>query len=309
MQTYRIKLYLSSGFITPWHADTIFGHLCWAAERHGAFDNFTGASGLIDLYRGGTPPLILSDAFPAGFLPAPANLKEFFGRRSGDKLDVDSYSFLKRVKSTEYITMEQFRSYQCGELFDLVEQEGQVVSSVTLHNQINRLTGTTGDKGSLFELDERFVKGDRLNIYARIEEDFEDDVKRLFEFFAAGGFGKKKSTGKGSFQLEEFEKFDELDVVDTPNGFVTLSHFVSSTHDPVDGAYKTVVKYGKLGEEKALCGNPFKKPLLMFKPGAVFRTEAFKQFAGRLIENIAYADDSVVQYGYALTAPVQIIGK
>ena len=304
MQTYRIKLSLSSGFITPWQSDTIFGHLCWAAERHGDFDNFTGASGLINLYRMGKPPLIVSDAFPAGFLPAPTYLKVFFDLKSGDKLDIEKYSFLKMVKNTEYITIEQFRSFQRGEIFDPGEQAGQFVSSVTLHNQINRLTGTTGDEGSLFELEERFAKNHRLDIYVKIEEEFEDDVKRLFELFAAGGFGKKKSTGKGAFKIEHFERFEKLDTVKTANGFVSLSHFVPSQSDPVDGVYKTIIKYGKLGEEKALCGNPFKKPLIMFKPGAVFKTEVMKPFFGRLVEKIAYADDSVVQYGYAFPVPV-----
>ncbi len=304
MQCYRIKLTVSSAFITPWHSDTIFGHLCWAAERHGVFDNFTGASGLIDLYCGDAPPFIVSDAFPAGFLPVPVNLKEYFNRETGEKLSKERYSFLKKLKSIEYITVDQFRSYQRGEQFDLEEQTGHIVSAITLHNQINRLTGTTGDAGTLYELDEKFVAKGKLDLYVRIQDGFKDDVMKLFDIFASGGFGKKKSTGKGAFTVEQFERFDELDSVEKADGFMALSHFIPSKKDPIDGAYKTIVKYGKLGEEKALCGNPFKKPLLMLRPGAIFTAEVMKPFYGRMIERIAYADKDVVQYGYAFPVPV-----
>jgi len=65
-----------------------------------------------------------------------------------------------------------------------------------------------------------------------------------------------------------------------------------------------MIKYGKLGEEKTYCGQPFKKPLIMLKPGAVFRTANVKPFYGRLVEDIAYGDPSVVQYGLAFPVPI-----
>lgn len=305
MRTYEIQLSIPTGFITPWHADTVFGHLCWVAERHDGFAGFTGAAGLIDLYRNGEPPLIISDAIPAGFLPAPANLREFFDRGVDASLDTDRYSLLKNVKSAAFVTAEQFQSYQKGEPFDFAAVEDQFISSVTLHNQINRFSNTTGTEGSLFELNERYARSGKLSIYARIREGFEADARQLFELFAAGGFGKKKSTGKGAFAISSFEAFAGFDGIDKPNGFVSLSHFVPAQNDPVAGAYKTLVKYGKMGEEKGLGGNPFKKPLLMLKPGAVFRTDAVRPYYGRLIEGIAYTDPAVVQYGFCFAAPVR----
>jgi CRISPR-associated protein Csm4 len=83
-----------------------------------------------------------------------------------------------------------------------------------------------------------------------------------------------------------------------------LSHFVPAKNDPTNGAYKTMVKYGKLGEEKTFCGNPFKKPLIVLKPGAVFKTQIMKPFYGRLLEKIAFADPAMVQYGYAFPVPI-----
>lgn len=308
MQTYIIELSVLTGFITPWHADTIFGHLCWVAERHNGFDNFNGAAEFIELYRKESPPLIISDAFPSGLLPAPVNLRDIFSFKDDSALTVEQYSFLKRVKNAEYITVEQFHNYQRGKPFDFGEKEMPYETSVTLHNQINRLSNTMGDQGSLFQLDEKYVKQGKLNIYVRIKDGFKNDVVRLFELFATGGFGKKKSTGKGTFKISRFEEFNLLDSVDNPNGFVCLSHFVPAHHDPVDGIYKTIVKYGKLGDEKSLQGNPFKKPLLMLKPGSIFKTETKpKDFYGCLINGIAPAKPEVVQYAYSFAAPTTCI--
>ncbi|MEI6125152.1 MAG: hypothetical protein WCQ99_01230 [Pseudomonadota bacterium] len=306
MQTYLIDLNINSGFITPWHADTIFGHLCWVAERHTGFENFKGAAGLIDLYRKGEPPFIVSDAFPDGFLPAPANLKELFAGTFAEGLTIDKYSALKKVKETEYITIDQLQSYQRGTIFDFKDFKKPFALAVTLHNQINRMSNTTGEHGSLFELDEKYVKAGKLNVYVKISDGFKNDVIRLFDLFAAGGFGKKKSSGKGAFKINRFEECGIFEGIDSPNGFVCLSHFIPAPHDPAEGFYKTTVKYGKMGEEKSLGGNPFKKPLLMIKPGAVFKTDTVKSFYGRLMENIAYSDASVVQYGFAFPVPVKI---
>jgi CRISPR-associated protein Csm4 len=306
MRTYLIELSVTSGFITPWHSDTIFGHLCWVAERHDGFMNFSGAAGLIDLHRGGKPPLILSDAFPAGFLPAPADLKEFFDRRMKGELDTDKYSLLKKVKGIEYVNLDQFHRYQKGELFELGEGDDPIISAFTLHNQINRLTNTTREEGSLFELEERFVRGGKFSIYARIREGFEEDTNRLFELFAAGGFGRKKSSGKGAFKVLDIKEFDDLDGVGQPESYLSLSHFVPAQSDPTEGTYKVMVKYGKMGEEKSCGGNPFKKPLLMIRPGAVFRTHNFRPYYGRMVENIVYFNSEVVQYCFAFAVPLGV---
>lgn len=305
MHTYLVELAVPSGFITPWHSDTIFGHLCWVAERHDEFENFKGAGGLIDLYRNGKVPLILSDAFPAGYLPAPANLKEFFEKRQNGELDEVKYSFLKKVKSIRYLTWEQFRKYQQGELFEVDGCKDQIIPAYTLHNQINRLTNTTGELGSLFELEENFVSGGKLNIYVRISEGFENDTRTLFELFEKGGFGRKKSTGKGAFKLLSIAEFNCLDDTEKPGGFLSLSHFVPAQSDPIDGTYRVTVKYGKMGEERAIGGNPFKKPLLMIRPGSVFKTDSIRPYYGRLIENVAYTHTDVVQYGYGFAVPIK----
>lgn len=123
---------------------------------------------------------------------------------------------------------------------------------------------------------------------------------------AQGGYGKKRTTGKGAFSLNSFERFNGFGLPEgvIANGFVMLSHFVPAATDPTDGAWKVRVKYGKLGDEKTFCGNPFKKPLIMLQPGAVFRTENPKLWYGMLVENIAFTDPDVVQYGFGFAVPL-----
>ena len=68
MLTFLAKLRPKAATLTPWQADTIFGHLCWTM-RHNA-----GESELVSFlehYRQNDPPVLLSNGFPAGLLPRP----------------------------------------------------------------------------------------------------------------------------------------------------------------------------------------------------------------------------------------------
>jgi CRISPR-associated protein Csm4 len=95
-------------------------------------------------------------------------------------------------------------------------------------------------------------------------------------------------------------------IIANPNGFVSLSPFVPAQNDPVDGVYKTIVKYGKLGENYALCGNPFKKPLLLLKADSVFKTpDTPKEYYGGIINGTASAKPEVVQFAYAFAVPMK----
>jgi len=62
MRTFRVRLSLVSSLGTPFQADTLFGHICWAIrylEGEGALTEF------LDAYTDGKTPVILSDGMPA----------------------------------------------------------------------------------------------------------------------------------------------------------------------------------------------------------------------------------------------------
>ncbi|MDD2366189.1 MAG: hypothetical protein PHN84_08505 [Desulfuromonadaceae bacterium] len=259
---------------------------------------------MIDLFCTGDIPFAISDGFPTGLLPAPITLKGRFLSESSENLDSSSYALMKKAKKREYLTLAQFQAFQRGETPDLENESKEFVKTTTLHNKISRFTNTTGEAGSLFERDEIFAPDGTVQIYAKVREGFEDDLRLLFELVSHSGFGAKKSSGKGACSVEKFELFSGFDRNAKSSGFVTLSHYVPAQNDPTDGAYKTMIKYGKLGEEKTFSGNPFKKPLIMLKPGAVFKTDDVKPYYGRLVKEIAYSEPDVVQYGFAFVVPV-----
>ncbi len=311
METYQFTLYVPSGFVTPWQADTIFGHLCWTAERHDCFQRFSGAAGLIELFRKGDPPFILSDGFPSGMLPAPVSLKNLYNQAGDEPVDIEKYALMKRAKKITHLTIDEFREFQKGHVPKLADDRPKgFIYTTVLHNSISRITNTTGTQGSLFENDEMYAAEGEIQIYIKIKEGFEDDVRLLFEKFSQGSYGAKKSTGKGAFFVKNIKTYDGFYMADEStragkvNGFTTLSHFVPVAGDPTEGTYKIMIKYGKLGEEKTFCGQPFKKPIIMLKPGAVFYTDDVKPFYGGLVESISDAEPSVVQYAFAFAVPV-----
>ena len=68
MKLYRFTLTPQSAMGTPLVGDTLFGQLCWAVR------NRFGEARLIELLEGYTtqyPFMVVSDAFPEGFLPLP----------------------------------------------------------------------------------------------------------------------------------------------------------------------------------------------------------------------------------------------
>ncbi|HAB50664.1 MAG TPA: hypothetical protein DCE80_00560, partial [Ignavibacteriales bacterium] len=69
------------------------------------------------------------------------------------------------------------------------------------------------------------------------------------------------------------------------------------------GRYYTHVKYGKLGEELSLSRIPFKKPMLMIKPGSFFFTEKQKEYYGRVTVDgeASPANPFAVQFGIPFT--------
>ncbi|MEJ2445572.1 MAG: hypothetical protein P8Y42_19335 [Exilibacterium sp.] len=68
MQIWRYTLKPLSAFATPLKGDTLFGQLCWALRhRYGEQE----LSQQLEGYTQGYPFCVLSDAFPASYLPRP----------------------------------------------------------------------------------------------------------------------------------------------------------------------------------------------------------------------------------------------
>lgn len=312
LRIYKVAYKLRSATASSWQADTIFGHLCWALRY------MDGEDKLVDFlrqYEEGEPPLILSNGFPFDYLPCPIMPLmpplPFKPLHKPDTIEIQSSEFQRRkeVGKVEYVTLEEFNRAINGkpvllEARDILERKKQIHSPrATLKNQINRFTATTGGEGNLFDFEEYFWS--EVSIYAKIADEFIAQAQRLFNSIGKTGFGKRKSVGYGAITSMRFDQFDGFHTPLDANGFVTLSNFVPRESDPVQGAWQTIVKYGKLGEEYANKENPFKRPLLMLAAGSAFYDAPIKEYYGRMIHHVSYYPE-VVQYTLAFPVAAKL---
>lgn len=65
MEFFKIKICLTSSLLTPFHSDILWGHICWALRYISDLQEF------LDAYSSDEPPLLISNAFPEGYLPYP----------------------------------------------------------------------------------------------------------------------------------------------------------------------------------------------------------------------------------------------
>jgi len=318
MITYRLRLLPRSAFLSPWQADTIFGHLCWAIRRH------EGENALLEFlepFRVNEPRLVLSNAFPSDFLPRPLMRPPNAPSSGSPKMEqVEAMRRQKETRGVKYVKLDEFNALCRGESLELVVQQDTLWTETILKNQINRLTGGTTpldeeEGGNLYSVDEqRFVDVKTgallpMAVYVKVADDkWAERTLDLFKRVSLSGFGAKKSAGYGQFEVQGFEPFDGFLQLPEADGFVSLSNFVPAPSDPDKGHYHTLVKYGKLGEEYASSGrlSPFKFPILMLGAGSTFYISESRDFYGQLVRGVHPEDEGIVQYGYAFALPVKL---
>lgn len=299
MLTYRAIIRPLSATYSPWQADTLFGHFCWLMryeEGEAALRTF------LEHYRQGHPPLLCSNGFPGDWLPSP--------------LLPPAAGMGQRPR---WISLEEFNTLRRGESVAPAPHPRLTTERIRFKQPINRLTGTpvppdatpgSGQRYSVAELG--FVdqsgehpEGRPVSVYVKTRDNFWGRrAAELFQHLSRSGYGAKKSAGYGHFTVEwaQFRGFD----LDLPgaNGFISLSHWTPARTDPTDGFYDRLVKYGRLGEELATAGHPFKFPLMMLTAGSAFYARhPIRDWYGRLVPGIAPADPRVVQYAYAFAVP------
>lgn len=325
---YTIELSFHSPLVTPLQSDTIFGHLCWAVrylkwEKEDRLAEFLGKFSETE-----PPPLLVSNGFPEGFLPKPILppvtqdvIDQLFGLK--DRLN-NSFK-IKTIKNTDIIPKARFKELQreaikpdrlFREMKDCYEEiEAQNIKMQTMvvqHNTIDRIKGRV-KKGGLYSQEETFFdEGSGIyQIYLKTNYFTKEDLQRIFTFISEGGYGRDKSTGKGSFTFKIEEGIDLPDA-DSPDAFMSLSSFIPNENDPVKGYYNLIHKYGKLGGMFAqgsaeVSGNPFKVPLIMFSAGSVFHDEDYKpgKFYGSLLREV-HQNKDIRHYAYAFPIGINV---
>jgi CRISPR-associated protein Csm4 len=304
MRLFKSTLTLHTASATHWQADTVFGHLCWSLLRR---SGETTLAEFLSLYEEKTPPVLLSDGFPGDYLPRPL-LPPPVAPAAGEskRQRIERLRLAKKLQQVELLTLDEFNRARMGQPVEPSLTQETLKESLHIHamqkNQIDRVTNTAGSEaGELYNIVEYRIP--RVTIFWRIAEGYFDTVSEFLNDLQATGYGKRKSVGYGQvegFTLKEFNGFTD---VPEANGFVTLSRFVPEPDDPTDGYWNATVKYGKLGEELAVSGNPYKRPLVQLVPGSCFRDATPREWYGRLLGGLSQLPE-VKHYGFAFPVPM-----
>ncbi|KKM85562.1 hypothetical protein LCGC14_1287800 [marine sediment metagenome] len=326
---YRYKITPLSPIVTPIMSDTIFGHFCWAllysrGEEHliGFLDSFGNDKGA---------PVLFSSAFLSGYLPRPDlpplnrnQVKKFvhkhFGKKKGEQYN--GLSTIKDWSKIRLISLKQWydlkddysneRLYEGFASEGLHKDESVFEIEVSASNIINRISGAVEQEGGgLFQREKIWYhEGVELDLYVEINNDEMTDIVRWFltKYLPEHGFGADKSTGMGSLSISPDEIFDsEMIRVSDFNALLSLSMVSFRGMEEHDVLYRLKTKFGKLGGSFAVSsptgGNPrpFKKPILMYEPGAVFfNTESLSNQS--LLDNV-HSDNRIRHCGVPITVP------
>lgn len=275
---FRIRLRLVAPLGTPMVSGTLFGHLCWAyLDRHGepALEDWLAA-----MERGERAPFLISDAFPADHLPRPLLPPEI---PAGDPSPEDARRHKRQRKAT-LVRREEFLRLRARPT-----REGDWLGAVAdppslgvqhAHNVIDRLRNTTPEVAGLWfvEDDWGFTLLPERDVYVETDLDA-GELRDLFAHVGATGYGRDVTYGRGFFEVVEVAEDTELAA--GPQGddirLVSLSHGCL-TANMADARWRRVTHFGKLAARAegrpAAHGQParpWKKPLLLMRPGATFR--------------------------------------
>ena len=232
------------------------------------------------------------------------NKLEYISIEQWNKLK-DDYSELRVLKTF-------FERYKREEGFsDSTSFEMEVATS----NTISRTSGTvTAESGGLFQREKIWYhEGIELDLYVEInsEEMIPAVSQFLIEFLPATGFGADKTIGMGALAITLDGTFNpDFFQGKGPNARLSLSLASFPGIERYDAYYRLKTKFGKLGGDFAVSsptgGNPrpFKKPILMYEPGAVFLCE--ENFRDKpLLENV-HSDQRIRHCGIPVTLPFKI---
>lgn len=312
---FKLSVKPVSSFLSDLQSDTIFGHFCWRLKEN---QGEIVLSELLDYFKKDKPVFTLSNALfdykDELYFPKPLFSPEPISDVKGKK-DEKILNFVSRKNNKElkYISLKSFNEYLNGSISKINSfSEEPFEYDIKTGIQIDRDTFSSS-KGMLYTVAPRFLKKDfKFCIFIKVHN------SELFEKFKCEsflydtftlGFGKKKSSGFGEFEINSFDEFNEFDEPDNSNGFIVLSNYLPSKDDELsDSYYDILVKHGKMGEEFATGKNPFKNTVIMFKPGSCFRTEKQEEYYGRCTKQseISKAFPESIQNGIAFSLKCKI---
>ncbi len=300
MDHWRIRLELLGPYATPLVSGTLFGQLCWAKLRR---DGEAALASWLEPIRTGREPVLLSDVLPADLLPKPLLPPPPF-----DPARAPQH---KAMKKKAYVTRQGFLARRRALSAKAIEphlalgpedeerRQAHNVVDRTRGTVVDRSRGTVRDEAGLYFLDEwwpRLVDDDgrphpdRLrDLYLATTRPI-DELLGLLAAVGEWGFGRDSTYGRGRFRILGHEPERELFVEPQPGDrLLSLSHgcWTEALQAP---RYKLATHFGKLAIEAAMaCGRPWKRPLLLMRPGATFAASG-RGPLGAWLEGITHSD-------------------
>jgi CRISPR-associated protein Csm4 len=279
---YRLRLAPGSRFGTPLLADSLFGALCWeVVHRQGEPELLK----MLERFRKGDPPFILSNAFPGDLLPRPLVLPEAPGEKCA------------------WVTNEQFIAIREGRASFQPHEHPEALSEIReLHASGNKIFETQDWTWS-----PEWAKDGPgyFSIYARVAPEWVQPLKSLLQSVGATGFGKRRGTGRGQFTMDAApEACPWLDPMPFESGFVSLSNFVPQETDPARGRWSIRVKYPKFGA--GVTQTSLKGRLLQLEAGSCFQCPGRpRRWYGSMIPAKSGDTDGPLHYGLALAIGIK----
>ncbi|MEX8503270.1 MAG: hypothetical protein AB3X41_09550 [Leptothrix ochracea] len=312
MKTYKITLRPESAFGTPLAGDTLFGHLCWALRwRLGE----AGLTTLLEGYTSGLPFAVLSDALPAGLLPRPS-LPMARLRHLVDPKDRKAHKRLAWLPVAHAaLPLAEWQQHATE-----LDKAQSTQTEIRTQNTIHRLTGTTGTGPFAPRQVERTAHApdSLLTIYAVLNTArlAADTLAQALTDIGTSGYGRDASTGLGKFTLVGIPELHAWPQPAQARHALTLAPCAPSPAllDADDCFYQPLTRFGRHGSLHALGGQPFKRPLMMMRTGAVLAlreaTGNTPKFHGRglggITEPISTAEPATVHQGYAPLLPLTL---
>ncbi|MDY0082873.1 MAG: hypothetical protein RBR74_06810 [Ignavibacteriaceae bacterium] len=319
MKTYILPLKQKSGLLTDLQSDTIYGHFCWRLKERLGEEKLTD---FISLYRNNKPVFTLSDGllqindeihFPRPFIFSKPEIKqtksekvlEFVNRKSDKEKNYFTISELKKFLSSGEIIIDR-NNLQTNSKKSRSTRPAKT-ESLRVSVQIDRSTFGNSE-GKLFSYKPEYTREDVsyvifikvLNEKAYYDFSCEDIIKEIFTI----GYGKKKSSGYGQFEVGEVREYNEFTEPENSNAFLVLGNYLPSVSDKVlPIGYDINTKYGKLGEELSQSVNPFKNPMVFLIAGSCFKSNVNAAYHGRITDDseISESNTFAVQFGMPFT--------
>ena len=288
--------------------DTLFGQLCWAIlHRQGV----SRLDALLEGYTQNSPFMVVSDAFPAGYLPRPALPLH----RYNDVPDKDR----KQVRQCRWLPREHFAKpladwlqYTVSE--SQLHKDGINHSRNQAHNTINRMTGTTGTGEFSPYVMPQHWHGKALSLEIYIGHDPEritiEEIEQLLTDTGACGYGRDASIGLGKFTVTACEEAVWPQQANA-NGWMTLAPCAPQglNFNAENSWYQPFTRFGRHGDIAVHTGKPFKNPVLMADTGALLQPQNWQDacFCGQGLGgdgSLSNAIEKTVHQGYA---PVLVV--